>query len=438
MGILSKLARRPQAAAQQGSAAMTPMSSELIKWLSGHTSSGKAVNEKTMLGVSAAWCCRRILSESIGMLPWAIFKKEPNGNAEKADDYWLHDILALSPNRDQTSPEFRESKTMGLTGEGNAYSLIEKIGRRISSLTPIFGVKAHRKDGGNTNAPGISEGDVFFRFNDRGRPIDLPRDKVWQVKGWGPSLLEGLSPIMAAREALGGALAQEEFANRFFAQGGFPAGTVSYPGWLTKEQKVEAQEALQKMVGGLGNAHQIALFQGGMKPEPWNTMNLEEMQFIIARRFSVLEICRFYRVPPHMVAELEKGASYASIEQMSQEFVMFTLMPYLTRFEASVSKWLIPAEDRRRYFLRFNFEGLLRADSKGRAEMYASGVQNGWLNRNEVRAKENMNRVEGLDGFTAQTNLASVEKIVEGAVGKAVDKAFARILAAREMERVSP
>jgi hypothetical protein len=99
---------------------------------------------------------------------------------------------------------------------------------------------------------------------------------------------------------------------------------------------------------------------------------------------------------------------------------MFTLMPYLTRFEASVSKWLIPAEDRRRFFLRFNFEGLLRADSKGRAEMYASALQNGWINRNEVRGKENFKRVDGLDGYTAQTNLASVEKIVEGALEKAL------------------
>ncbi len=434
MGLISRLeeGKRFRAAASQGSTSFTPMSTEFMRWLAGQSASGKSVNENTSMGVSAAWCCRRILSESAGMLPWGIFRKESNGNAEKADDYWLNDVLVMSPNRDQTTVEFRESEMMGLTGEGNAYSVIERIGRRISALTPIFGVKPLRKQGGNSKL-NVADGEVFFRFHDRGVPVDLPREKVWQVKGFGRDLLEGLSPIGAAREAMGGSLAMEEFANRFFSQGGMPAGTVSYPGWLTKDQREAVRENLQRMVGGLGKAHQFALFEGGIKPEPWNTMNLEDMQFIVARRFSVLEVCRFYRVPPHMVAELEKGASYASIEQMSMEFVMFTLMPYLTRFEASVSKWLIPPEDRRRYFLRFNFEGLLRADSKGRAEMYASAVQNGWMNRNEVRAKENLNRVAGLDGFTAQTNLASVEKIVEGAV----EKALARFAARREMERAS-
>ena len=424
MGILSRLAKKPpMAAAQQTSAAMTPMSTELIRFLSGVSSSGKAVNEESASKISAAWCCRRIIAESIGMLPWSMFVKDSRGNADKADDHWLQEVLVHSPNRDQTSVEFRESEAMGLTGDGNAYSVIERFGKRVTSLTPIFGVEPHRKNGSNTTIP-IAEGEVFFRFSDRGKPIDLPREKVWQVKGFGRDLLRGLSPIGAAREAMGGALAMEEFANRFFAQGGMPAGTVSYPGWLTPAQKVEAQEALQKMVGGLGNAHQIALFQGGMKPEPWNTMNLEEMQFIFSRKFSVLEICRFYRVPPHMVAELEKGASYASIEQMSQEFVMFTLMPYITRFEASASKWLLPFEERRRFFLRFNYEGLLRADSKGRSEMYASALQNGWMTRNQVRAKENMNTATapGMDDYTAQSNLAGIERIVEGVI----EKAFAR------------
>lgn len=411
MGILARLKRMFSATAQ-GSASFTPMSSEFIKWLSGQTSSGKAVNEQTMMTVSAAWCCRRILVESIGMLPWSMYRKESNGNAEKADEHPLQDVLVYSPNRDQTSVEYRESTVMGLTGPGNAYSVIERAGKRITSLTPIFGVEPYRKQGSNTKL-GIMDGEAFFRFADRGQQLDLPREKVWQVKGFGHDLLKGLSPLGAAREALGGALAQEEFANTFFANGGLPAGTVSYPGWLTKEQREVARDALQKMIGGLGKAHQFALFEGGVKPEPWNTMNLEEMQFIFSRKFSVLEICRFYRVPPHMVAELEKGASYASIEQMSMEFVQFTLLPYITRIEASVTKWLLQPEERRKFYLRFNYEGLLRADSKGRAEMYSSLLQNAVMVRNEVRAKENLNRSDqpGMDDFTVQSNLLRIQDL---------------------------
>ena len=419
------------AAAQQTSASVPPTSKELGRWLSSPSASGKAVNESSVRGIAAAWACQRILAESIGMIPWAMFRKDSLGNADKADDHWLQDVLVGSPNRDQTTVEFRESLVLGLCNNGNAYSVVERNGRRVTSLTPLASsrVDPMRKRGSNTKL-NLRDGEKFFRVNDRGMPEDFPSDKIWHVHGFGSDTLKGLSPI--------GALAMEEFANRFFSQGGMPSGTVTFPGWLTPAQKIEAQEALNKMVGGLGNAHQVALFQGGMKPEPWNTMNLEEMQFLLARKFSVLEICRFYLVPPHRVAELEKGASYASIEQMSQEFVQYTLYPYFTRFEASVQKWLLPVEERQRFFLRFNFEGLLRAATKERYEAHASAVQNGWKSRNEVRMLENMNRVDGLDGFTAQTNLASVEKIVEGAVGKAVDKAFARILAAREMERVTP
>ena len=407
MGIIAKLSPKAQAP----TVTFDPMNHDMVRRAFGTMSSaGKSVNDDTALSISAAWCCRKILSESIGMLPWGMFRKEPDGNATRVADHWLEDVLVWSPNRDQTSVEFRESLTLGLTGDGNAYSFIESAANRVTSLVPMMGVTPDRKRGSNTQLK-IADGDIFYRYNDRGRPVDLPREKVWHVKGFGHDSLRGLSPIMAARQAMGGALAQEEFANLFFAQGGMPAGVVTYPGWLNADQKVQAKEALDQMVGGLGNSHKMALFQGGMKPEPWSTMNLEEMQFIVARRFSVLEICRFYRVPPHMVAELEKGASYASIEQMSQEFVMFTLMPYLTRYEASVSRWLIPANERRRYFIRFNFEGLLRADSKSRAEMYASAVQNGWMNRNEVRAKENLNNVAGLDEFTAQMNLTTVEKL---------------------------
>lgn len=420
MGIIArleagKMADRFRAAAQQGSAAFTPMSSEFINWLANPSKSGKAVNEQTVMAIAAAWACRRIICESIGMLPYSMFEKDSEGNAEKADDHPLQDVLVYSPNREQTTVEFRESLGMGLTGAGNAYSFIDRLGKRTSSLMPIVAqVEPMRKIGSNTKL-NVMDGEVFFRVNDRGQPTDFPREKIWHLKGFGSDPLKGLSPIMAAKEAMGGALAQEEFANRFFTQGGMMGGTVTYPGWLKQDQREAARESLQRLVGGLGGAHQFALFEGGVKPEPWATANLEEMQFIVARRFSVLEVCRFYRVPPHMVAELEKGASYASIEQMSMEFVMFTLMPYLTRIEASVTKWLLPIEERRKFMLRFNYEGLLRADSKGRAEMYASALQNGWMHRDEVRGKENLNRIgsKGMQAFTAQTSLTTIDKIGE-------------------------
>ena len=411
MGILSKLRERGVQA--RGKVTTLPLTD--ISALAHPTASGKNVTEEASLRISTAWCCMRIISESIGALPWHIYSRDDEGNAERADEHELAEILLRSPNADMTSVEFREAVALNLAMHGNAYSYIERSmnAQRVLALFPLRSrdCRPMRKLGNNTPLR-IPEGAVFFRVSDRGQPEDLPREKIWHVKGFGNDGLIGLSPLGAAREAMGGALAAEEFANLFFAQGGMPSGTVSYPGWLTKEQRAVARDGLQALLGGLGAAHRFALFEGGVKPEAWNTLNMEDMQFIALRKFSVLEICRFFRIPPHLVADMDR-ATFSNIESQSQDFVQHALLPYLTRIEASVGKWLFSSRDRGQYFLRFNFEGLLRADSAGRAAFYASALQNGYMNRNEVRAKEKLNRVDGLDEFTCQTNLAPVEDIGE-------------------------
>lgn len=396
---------------------LTPMSSRLIEWLGGMSAAGKAVSEETVMGLSAMFACQRIISESVGALPRQMFEKAKDGSMKAADDHWLADVLIDTPNKDQDDVGFWETLTANLCGNGNSYSLKETAGTRVTSLYPMISarVTVMRKAGSNTNEASIRDGDVFFRFNDRGRYMDLPREKVWHVRGFGRDPIVGLSPVGAAREALGGAIALDDFAHRFFSQGGFPAGIVSVPNWLKEDQRKIARENLQQVIGGIGNMHRFALFEGGMKPEPWESMNLEDMQFILARRFSVLEICRLYLVPPHMVAELEKGASYASIEQMSIEFVTYCLLPYLRRFERSVNKWLLGLSERGRILLKFNFDGLLRADSKSRAEYESILVNNGIMTRNEVRAKENLNRAtdKNMDAFTVQSAMVPIDKIGE-------------------------
>lgn len=401
---------KAQAIASQS---FTPMDHEMVRSVFGGGGSyaGKAVSEQSALSVAAHWSCVRLLSESIGMMPWSLYRKDASGNSERADDHPLQEILVRQPNRDETPVEFRETIGMNLAGNGNFYALIGSLGRRVISLTPLISkdVRPIRKLGSNTNLR-IPDGEKFFRVNDRGRQEDMPREKIWHVRLFGNDRLIGLSPIAAAREALGGALAQDEFANRFFGQGGVPAGTVSYPGWLTEQQRTEARRHLQELVGGLGKAHQFAMFEGGVKPEPWNAMSLEDMQFIFSRRFSVVEICRFHRVPPHLVYELEK-ASFASIEAQHLEFLTFSLQPYFARIEAAVLRWLLPLEDQSRYSLKFNAGALLRTTTKERYEAHASALQNGWKNRNEVRGLEDMNLVSGLDEYTAQVNMMPVQDL---------------------------
>lgn len=370
----------------------------------GPTAAGKSVTESSAMGISAAWSCQRLIAETVGMLPWGVYVKDDSGNAKQTTDHPLAEVLTQSPNADMTNIEFREAKVLNLAQAGNAYSMIDRGSNgRLISLTPIESRLVQPMLDATKR--------VYFRVNIGGVWQSMPREKIWHVKGFGSNGLVGLSPIGAAREALGLAMATEEFGARFFAQGGKPSGTVTIPNFLTKEQREIARENLQQMLGGISNAHKFALFEGGMKPEPWGAMPLEDMEFLVVRKFSVQEICRFFRVPPHMVADFEKGASYASIEQLSQDFVQFTLMPYFTRIEASASKWLLNASERGKIFLRFNYEGLLRADSVARSQLYASGLQNGWINRNEVRAKENLNRVEGLDEYTVQSNMIGIDDL---------------------------
>lgn len=399
---------------------LTAMDAALGHFLGGYSTSGKTVNNDTVMGISAAWGCMRILAETIGAIPWGLYESDASGNAKKVD-HQLSTVLRESPNVDMTSVEYREAKVLNLCRSGNAYSLVERLGGDVSSLYPVPSERMRTRQNVAGSRPyGISvpEGGVFFSMLDRGKWDDLPREKVWHVKGFGDGLI-GLSPIGAASESMGMSLAAEDWGNRFFSQGGKPSGFATTEKNLSPDQRVIAREALQTMMGGLANAHKFALFEGGLKPEPWAGPSMEDMMIIAVRKFGVAEVCRFYRIPLHMLGELEDGASYASVEMLSQEFVTFTLMPYFTRFEASASRWLLKPEERGRLFLRFNYEGLLRADSKGRAEFYSSALQNGWLSRNEVRGKENLGRVDGLDEFTAQLNLAPVGDLAKLAAASA-------------------
>lgn len=399
-----KLAQRWQylKAAVAGSTSFDAMNHEMVRRVfgGGPTSSGKMVTTDSAMGVSAAWACMRVLSETIGSVPWAVYERTAGGNSTKVDDHPLSDLLLHSPNAHMTSIELKETLALNLCQAGNSYSKIARSGERITALFPVPS---------SAVAPVLKkDGSVIYKITENGIPVEYAQRDIWHVKGFGNTGLVGLSPLGAAREVLGFAMATEEFGAKFFSQGGAPSGIVTVPNFLKDDQRKIARENLQQMMGGLGNAHKFALFEGGLKPEPWADMPLDDMQFLLLRKFSVQEMCRFYRVPPHMVADLER-ATFSNIEQQSLDFVMYTLLPYFTRIEASAAKWLMTIEERRKYFLRFNFEGMLRADSAARVAFYNGALTNGWMSRNEVRAKENLNKVEGLDGFTVQSAMINIE-----------------------------
>jgi HK97 family phage portal protein len=372
--------------------------------IGGTSNTGRAVNADTALQVSTVWSCVKILAESVAALPFAVFERQANGNAVKITDHAVAGLLGKMPNPVMTGMEFIEAGQVNLGIAGNCYSIVEKdnAGRPILlDPRPASQVRPER----------TPEGRIVYKINERGRWEEYPAERIWHIKGFGPTGLVGLSPLAVQREAMGLAMAAEEFGARMFSNGARTSGVVKIPQWLNPDQRKIAKENLTELYAGLENAHKLMLLEGGMEFDG-NAAQIppEDLQLLQLRQFQVHEICRIYRVPPHMVADLER-ATFSNIEQMSLEFVTYTLMPWLRRWETSIERWLLTPGERERLFVRFNVDGLLRADSDGRSKIYSVFLQNGVMNRNEARALENMNTVDGLDAYTVQSNMVPLDSL---------------------------
>lgn len=390
---------------------------KLTAILGGYSSAtGKRVTDTSAMTVTTVWACVRLLAETMGAMPSGIFRKEKSGNAIKDDEHPLAEILIEQPNSDMNGLEFREARTANLALRGNQYALIERRGSGdVSSLYPVPAGAMQRKRDASTNY------EMMYGFADRGQMQWYPAEKIWHTKGFSFNGLEGLSPIAYAREAMALALAGEEFNARLFGQGLMPSARVSIPQWLTDEQRKIANAKLLEMHAGLVNLNKPMLLEGGMKVES-GLITPDDAQFLQLRQFTVVELCRLFGVKPHMIAALER-ATDNNIEKLSLEFVMYTMLHYMRRDELGARKLFKPA-DRSKFFYRYNAEGLLRADSTARAQLYSILLQNGVYTRNEVRALENRNRSDasGMDDFSVQLNMTLVQFLEQMAQREAAAK----------------
>lgn len=361
---------------------------------------GHAINDESAMRITTAFACVRVLAETVGAVTVAVYEKQKNGNAEKVD----HDVATLlveKPNQDMDGLEYREAMTTNLAARGNACSIrTDWSSGQARTLDPVPWSRVTPKR--------RQDGSIWFSVNDRGKTEDYPAAKIWHWKGFGYDGLVGLSPIGCAAQAHGLALSGEEANARLFANGLSATAIVKIPQWLKPDQRKLAEEKLAQMHSGLVNYGKPYLLEGGMDLGE-GLFSPQDAQFLELRKFQIAEICRLYRISPHMVADLER-ATNNNIEQLSLEFVMYTMLPYFRRIEEKAQQLFKPA-DRGRFFVRFNFESLLRADSVARAQLYSILLQNGVFSRNEVRALENRNRVdaEGMDDYTVQSNMALLQ-----------------------------
>jgi len=357
-------------------------------FLFGGTTSGKAVNERTAMQTSAVYACVRILAESVAGLPLHVYERTANGSKSTKPSHPLYRLLHDEPNREMTSFVFRETLMSHLLLWGNAYAQIIRDGRGFPiALYPLLPdrMAVDRNESGEL---------VYTYQSDKGQ-VKLRRENILHIPGLGFDGLIGYSPIAMAKNAVGLALATEDYGAAFFANGANPGGVLEHPGVIKPEQADRLRESWQSQFGG-ANAHKVAVLEEGLK---FHQMSIppEQAQFLETRKFQINEIARIFRVPPHMVGDLEKS-SFSNIEQQSLEFVKYTLDPWVVRWEQSLQQALILPSEKATIFIKFNLDGLLRGDYQSRMQGYSTGIQNGFMSVNDVRGLEDMNLLTAEEG----------------------------------------
>ena len=361
----------------------------------GYTTSGKTVTERSSLQVSAVYACVRVLSEAVASLPLHLYREEGEGSKVKAADHPLYFLLHDEPNEEMTAYTFWETLMTHLLLWGNAYVQIIRNGKGdVIALYPLMPnrMRVDRDE----------KGKIYYEYQ-WSRSTDAPTMKdtivrltskeVMQIPGLGFDGLVGYSPIAVAKNSIGLSMACEEYGSKFFSNGAAPSGVLEHPGVLKDPEKV--RDSWQAAFGGSQNAGKVAVLEEGMKYSPIS-INPQEAQFLDTRKFQIEEICRIFRVPPHMIGDLEHS-NYSTLEEQSLEFVTYSLQPWLIRI-AAISRSLLKKEEKGNYFARFNVDGLLRGNYESRMQGYATGISNGFMSVNDVRRLENWDLIPEEEG----------------------------------------
>jgi len=375
----------------------------------GGTSSGKRVNERSAMQMTAVYSCVRILSEAIASLPLHVYEVKDEGTA-KAVEHPLYKILHDEPNPEMTSFVFRETLMTHLLLWGNAYAQIIRNGK--SEIIALYPLMPDRM-----TVDRDSDGQLYYEYRtsqddapiNKQSSVKLTPNDVLHIPGLGFDGLVGYSPIAMAKNAIGLAIATEEYGSKFFANGAAPSGVLEHPGTLKDPARI--RDSWQQTFGGSHNSNKVAVLEEGMKYTPIS-ISPEQAQFLETRKFQINEIARIFRVPPHMVGDLEKS-SFSNIEQQSLEFVKYTLDPWVARWEQSIVRRLFTDDEKKRYYVKFNVDGLLRGDYQSRMNGYATARQNGWMSANDIRELENLDRIpaeEGGDLYLINGNMLPLKR----------------------------
>lgn len=377
-------------------------------FLFGQSIGGKSVDTTTALQISAVFSCVKILAESVACLPLHVYQTDGKGNKTLATEHPLYYLLHDSPNDEMTAYSFKENIMLHLLTNGNSYSQILYKGGKVAGLYPLQSdrMTVKRQDNGErvySYRPTTGENEHMKSTAE----IVLRQQDVLHIPAMGIDGLHGYSPIAMARNAIGVAIACEEFGAKFFQNGARPSGILKVPHVLKDPQKLS--ESWQAAYGG-ENSGKTAVLEEGVEYQQLS-VNQNDAQFLETRKFQIAEIARIFRVPLHMLNELDR-ATFSNITQQSLEFITYTLTPWLVRLEQGFNKSLFSEKERRQYFVKFSVEGFLRGDYETRMRGYQTALQSGIMTVNEIRGLEDLNAIaaeEGGDFHLVNGNMAKLQ-----------------------------
>ncbi|MFU0831705.1 MAG: Phage portal protein [Oscillospiraceae bacterium] len=369
---------------------------------------GIHINAQNALQTTAVFACVRLLSESIASLPLFLYRKTETGK-EKATDMPIYEVLHDVPNPETDSFQFWQAFVANMLIYGRGYAEVVRnnaghIVQMWNITTPFVRVQRNSE---------TQELEYVITPSGKERFI-LRKDQIFRVDWFSMDSLNAFRPLELAQNAIGLSEAAEEFASNYFKNGANVGGIIEYPDVLRDNDLEQYKKDVRKEYSGLSNAARLLFLEQGAKFQKVSNTP-EESQMLETRKFQVEEVARFYNVPLHMVGDLEH-ATFSNIEQMSLNYVIYTLRPYLVRIERAITAQLLMPQERSIYFPKFSVEGLLRGDYKSRMEGYAVARQNGWMSANDIRELEDMDHIpaeEGGDAYLANGNLRSLKKLMD-------------------------
>lgn len=371
----------------------------LLSVLGAPTASGVAVNSETAMQAAAVYACVAVLSESVAQLPLHLYQRKGDSKAI-AYDHPLYELLHDRPNSWQTAFEFRSMAMSHILLRGHFIAYPNRISTgRVTELIPIHPDTIQKiEQDSDTYEVGVTvrtkTGEAKFRASE-----------LLFLRGLTLDGITGITPIRYARDTIGLAIAAEQHGARLFGNGARPGGVLTSQATMKDDAVKLLREQWQEAYGG-GNAHKIAVLHGGLDFKPL-TMTNEDAQFLETRKYQRSEIASLFRVPAHLINDLEK-ATFSNVEHLGLSFVVHSLMPWLIRWEQAIYRDLLTPAERKKYYAKHNAAGLLRGDTKSRFEAYGMAIKDGWMMRNEARELEDMNQIPGLSTPLMPLNMATV------------------------------